>query len=166
MYYPSYEDYMKDLFYFNGLSNPNNMYCLGNSNNSNLNNMYQSIYNIVNPVIQKVISGNNYQFVNEESVNNIVDVVIGITAGDINNMDSANNETRKNCNSNNCSNSNSQSNTSNNSLQETNTLLRDLIKILTIKELSSRNNVRRFPYTYGAMSPYYMNNQMMPYMIN
>ncbi|MCI8310306.1 MAG: hypothetical protein HFJ45_09175 [Clostridia bacterium] len=97
MYYPSYEDYMRDVFYFNGLSNPNMMYQSAN-NNQNLNNMYPSIYRIVNPVIQKVISGNNYQFVNEDTVNNIVDVVIGITAADINNIEVNNNEFKKNSN--------------------------------------------------------------------
>ena len=30
MYYPSYEDYMRDVFYFNGLSNNKNMYPYSN----------------------------------------------------------------------------------------------------------------------------------------
>jgi hypothetical protein len=165
MYYPSYEDYMRDVFYFNGLTNQNSMYPMMNGN-QNLENMYPSIYRIVNPVVQKVVNGNNYQFVNEDTVNNIVDVVMGITAGDVNSISGNNSEIKKSCNGNNCQNGNSNSNQNlNNTVMQENTLLRDLIKILTIKELISRNNVRRFPYTYGAM-PFYMNNQMMPYMVN
>ena len=56
MYYPSYEDYMKDVFYFNGLANPNNMYPYSGFSNQNLSDFYPSIYKIVNPVVQKVIS--------------------------------------------------------------------------------------------------------------
>lgn len=160
MFYPNYEDYMRDIFYFNGLQNTNTAYpYMMGFNNQNLNDYFPSIYKIVNPVIQKVVSGNNYQFTNEESVNNIVDVVLGITAGDINNLENnGNNDKRQNqntnCNNNNCSQDN----------KENNMLLRDLIKILTIKELQSKQNVRRFPYTYGNGMPYYM--QTPPYMAN
>ena len=191
MYYPSYEDYMRDVFYFNGLSNPNSNNFMPQANMSqNLNSMYPSIYKIVYPVIQKVIAGNNYQFVNEETVNNIVDVVIGITAGDINNME--NNEMRSNSNlcsgnnnvnnnSNNASNnssnnlnnngnnsSNNCSNIQNNQINNSNNrnpLLRDLVKILVIRELISRCNVRRFPFGYEQGMPTYY-NQSMPYMMN
>lgn len=160
MFYPNYEDYMRDIFYFNGLQNTNTSYpYMMGFNNQNLNDYFPSIYKIVNPVIQKVVSGNNYQFTNEESVNNIVDVVLGITAGDINNLENnGNNDKRQNqntnCNNNNCSQDN----------KENNMLLKDLIKILTIKELQSKQNVRRFPYTYGNGMPYYM--QTPPYMAN
>ena len=58
------------------------------------------------------------------------------------------------------SNNNVNVNLSNKSASENNALLKDLIRILVIRELISKNNVRPFPY-YG---PYYMNNQMMmPY---
>ncbi len=172
MFYPSYDDYMRDVFYFNGLSNPNrnygfnpensvqdvampnmnNMYCMNNnSNNVNiLNNLYPSIYKIVWPVIQKVISGNNYQFITEEIVNNTVDVVFGIIQGDMNHQE---NDSRR-ANSNNAS--------SNYNSNENNALMKDLIKILVIRELISKNNIRRFPYN-GVM-PYY--NYMPPYMVN
>ena len=101
---------------------------------------------------------------------------MGITAGDINNIEYMQNNSSKkpNCNGNNVS--NNCSNSSNNSLQnnsninndnkEFNGLLKDLIKILTIKELTNRNNIRRFPFTYGnnmQLPPYYTN---YPYMIN
>ena len=170
MFYPSYEDYMRDIFYFNGLQNTNNGYPYMGFNNQNLNDYFPSIYRIVNPVVQKVINGNNYQFTNEDSVNNIVDVVLGITAGDINTLENVGNsaDTRRPSQNQNC-NSNSNANTNTNSQnqqenRENNTLLRDLIKILTIKELQSKQNVRRFPYTYGNGMPYYM--QPSPYMAN
>ena len=149
MFYPSYEDYMRDIFYFNGLQqNPNMNYPYMGFNSQNLNDYFPSIYKIVNPVVQKVVSGNNYQFTNEDSVNNIVDVVLGITAGDINNLENVgNNSGRQN------QNGNSQS--QNNQIQESNALLKDLIKILTIKELQSKQNVRRFPFTYGNQNPCY-----------
>ena len=171
MFYPSYEDYMRDIFYFNGLQNNNyNGYPFMGFNNQNLNDYFPSIYRIVNPVVQKVVNGNNYQFTNEDTVNNIVDVVLGITAGDVNNLENVGNssENRRpnqnsNCNSNN-SNSNSNMNSQNQESKENNSLLRDLIKILTIKELQSKQNVRRFPFTYGSGMPYYMQNS--PYMAN
>lgn len=149
MYYQSYDDYMRDIFYFNGLNNYNQNYPYMGFQNNNLNDYFPSIYKIVNPVIQKVVSGNNYQFANEESVNNIVDVVLGITAGEIASLDNSNTQDRR-------ANSNNNSNSSN--VQDPcNGLLKDLIKILTIKELQSKQNIRRFPYTYGSNVPYLMN---------
>lgn len=166
MYYPSYEDYMRDVFYFNGLTNHNQNFGFMQNNIQSLNSMYPSIYKIVYPVIQRVISGNNYQFLNDDTVNNIVDVVIGITAGDINNI-GITNDSRKNCQTNNNSQnqsmpSNSQNNM-NSSKEETSPLLRDLIKILTIRELISKSNVRSFPCGFEQRVPTYFNNQVLPY---
>lgn len=162
MFYPNYEDYMRDIFYFNGLQQSNMGYPYMGFNNQNLNDYFPSIYRIVNPVVQKVVSGNNYQFTNEDSVNNIVDVVLGITAGDINNLENVGNNTDPNNRRQNQS-LNSNCNSTTNAIQsqdikENNALLRDLIKILTIKELQNKQNVRRFPYTYGNNMPYYMPN--------
>ena len=57
MFYPSYEDYMRDIFYFNGLQNSNNSYpYMFGYNNQNLNDYFPSIYKIVYPVVQKVVS--------------------------------------------------------------------------------------------------------------
>ena len=161
MYYPSYEDYMRDIFYFNGLQNNNGGYPFMGFNNQNLSDYYPSIYRIVNPVVQKVVNGNNYQFTNEDTVNNIVDIVLGITAGDLNNLENVGNNSETRRQSQNC-NSNSSQQTQ--ETKETNMLLKDLIKILTIKELQSKQNVRRFPFTYGNSVPYYMQNY--PYMVN
>jgi len=161
MYYPSYEDYMRDIFYFNGLQNGNMGYPYMAFQSQNLNDYYPSIYRIVNPVVQKVVSGNNYQFTNEDSVNNMVDVVLGITAGDLNTLENVGNN-----DSNKKTVSISNGNNTNGASQEssTNTLLKDLIKILTIKELQSKQNIRRFPYTYGNAMPY--NVPREPYMVN
>lgn len=171
MFYPNYDDYMRDVFYFNGLSNPNSMYYMNNAvntaslNNTSLNTLYPSIYRIINPVVQKVVNGNNYQFINEETVNNMVDGVYGIVEGDINNVEKeANQDTRKNTTMVNSSQNSTVSTANTNNFN--NNLLRDLIRILIIKELLNRNNVRRFPFTYGGGMPYYMNGQMSPYMVN
>ena len=153
MFYPSYEDYMRDIFYFNGLQNQGFRYpYMTGFNNQNLNDYFPTIYKIINPVVQKVVSGNNYQYTNEESVNNIVDVVLGITSGDINNLENGNNGADR-------KQAQGQLNSSENNL-----LLRDLIKILTIKELQTKQNIRRFPYSYGSEMPCYMQNS--PYMAN
>ena len=159
MFYPSYEDYMRDVFYFNGLQNQNCRYpYMTGFNNQNLNDYFPSIYKIVNPVIQKVVSGNNYQYTNEESVNNIVNVVLGITASDINNLENlGNNGVDKKQGQNNNSSYPVES-------KENNLLLKDLIKILTIKELQSKQNIRRFPYSYGNEFAHYM--PALPYMAN
>ena len=162
MFYPSYEDYMRDIFYFNGLQDRNMLYSYSGFNNQNLNDYFPSIYKIVNPVIQKVVSGNNYQFTNEDSINNIVDVVLGITAGDLNLSENNDINRKTNTNTNNNSNNSSMQVQEN---REGNTLLKDLIKILTIKELQNRQNVRKFPYNYNSRVPYYMQEQN-PYMMN
>lgn len=166
MYYPSYEDYMRDVFYFNGLSCPTQNFGFMQNNIQNLNSMYPSIYKIVYPVIQRVVSGNNYQFLNDDTVNNIVDVVIGITAGDIGNME-ANIDSKRNCQQgNNSQNQNMSSNSQNNmnsGKEETSPLLKDLIKILTIRELISKSNVRSFPYGLEPRNATYFNNQALPF---
>lgn len=153
MFYPSYEDYMRDMFYFNGLQNTSAGYPYMGFYHQNLNDYYPSIYKIVYPVIQRVVNGNNYQYTNEESVNNMVDVILGITAGDINAIENSGNmnDSMKKQNQASMSNANGSEKT-----PENNTLLKDLIKILTIKELQGKQNVRRFPY--------YMQNQS--YMVN
>lgn len=47
----------------------------------------------------------------------------------------------------------------NNNQNSSNLLLKDLIRILVIRELISRRNIRRFPYNN---QPYYAVNQFMP----
>ena len=56
MFYPSYEDYMRDIFYFNGLQNQNSYPYMYGYNSQNLNDYFPAIYKIVYPVVQKVVS--------------------------------------------------------------------------------------------------------------
>ena len=92
-----------DIFYFNGLANnPNNMWYMPNASNpnnsnnlnnlNNLNSYYPSIYKIVYPVVQRVIAGTNYQYINEDMINDMVNTVSGIVEGDINNIEKCINE--------------------------------------------------------------------------
>lgn len=156
MFYPSYEDYMRDIFYYNGLQqNMGYNYPYMSYNNQNLNNYYPSIYRIVNPIVQKVVNGNNCQFTNEESVNNMVETVLEIISDDISNLENVGNDLSKKQSQNQTGNSNNNSQIQAN---KDNNLLRDLIKILIIKELQSKQNMRRFPYSYGSHIPYCMQN--------
>ena len=154
MFYPNYDDYMRDIFYFNGLAN-NGFWGM---NNSNLDILYPSIYKIIYPVVKRVVSGNNFQFANDNTISNATNMIYEIIEGDTSlNQSTGNQANTQNSQSNN----NVNINVSNNKSTSDNALLKDLIRILVIRELISKNNVRPFPY-YG---PHYMNNQMMmPYM--
>lgn len=110
MFYPSYDDYMRDIFYYNGLAgnntgvqnglgfqgNMNGFGCSGMNNymapmqnsNQNFNNLYPSIYRIVYPVVQKVISEGNFQVINDETISNITDTIYNIVEGDLNSAQS------------------------------------------------------------------------------
>ena len=143
--------------------NPN-MFMPGQMINSgmpiqNLNNLYPSIYRIINPVVSKVVSNGNNQIINEEALNNMVDTVFNIVEGqvetEINTQTQRNikNETQVNNSSSNNTNMSSSNKGSDMNRQtstnlQTNTrndsLLRDLIKILIIKELLSRNACQRY----------------------
>ena len=181
MFYQNYDDYMRDVFYFNGLSNnPNNMFYMQNqSTQNNLSSYYPSIHKIVYPVVQRVTSGTNYQYINEDIINDMVNTVYGIVEGDINNIENVssnniNNDSKRtnqtttqvNASSNSPSNINNTNNFSN--LNSNNSLLRDLIKILVIRELINRQNIRRFPFNNQMMNvPYYQMPMMnSPYMVN
>lgn len=143
----------------------------------NLNNLYPSIYRILNPVVSRVVLNNN-QPITEELLNNMTDTVFNIVEGQI---DLGDDQAQGNNRSDNQSiNANSSSNTLNNNSSSNRTvestrlnnqniqtsnarnnrgdsLLRDLIKILIIKELLSRNNFQRqyrkyFCKSYGIYS--------------
>lgn len=154
-----------------GMMNANGMF-MGQMNNNqqnmmpmqNLSSLYPSIYRIINPVVSRVVSNGNNQIVNEDSLNNMVDTVFNIVEGQIDiegetttqrNVQSEN-QTNLNSSSNMTSNSNSSSRTTESNRQTTQTmqatsnrnnrndsLLRDLIRILIIKELLSRNQFQR-----------------------
>ena len=127
----------------------------------NLNNLYPSIYRILTPVVSRVVLNNN-QPITEELLNNMTDTVFNIVEGQIDLGDdqiqkNIHNENQQlNSNSSNTSNSNSSNRTSettrqsnqgnSNNIARNNKgdyLLRDLIKILNIKEFLSRNQFQR-----------------------
>lgn len=131
----------------NGMYQNPNMYSA--NNNSNLTNFYPSTYRIINPVVSRVVQNSNYQFLNEDTLNNMVDTVFSIVDGQI---DYAEPETTTSSQSQ-TANSTSQTGTqmqrqttevSRTQVSTTNnrsdSLLRDIIKILIIKELLSRRN--------------------------
>lgn len=128
----------------------------------NLNNLYPSVYRIINPVVSRVVSNANNQMINEDLLNNMVDTVFNIVEGQLDFSDDTN---QRNTQSENQMTSNSSSNTSSNSNNSSTTrtaenrqsatmqtssrnnrnesLLRDLIKILILKELLLRNQCQR-----------------------
>lgn len=135
----------------------------GNMPIQNLNNLYPSIYRILNPVVSRVVLNNN-QAVTEDLLNNMTDTVFNIVEGQIDlgddqaqgNNRSDNQTINTNSSSNTLNNTSSSSRTAesarsnNQNIQTSNTrhnrndsLLRDLIKILIIKELLSRNSFQR-----------------------
>lgn len=142
--------------------NPN-MFMPGQMINSgmpiqNLNNLYPSIYRIINPVVSKVVSNGNNQMINEEGLNNMVDTVFNIVEGQIN-LEEENQSSRTTINENQInqnqttntssginsnsrtSDTNRQSNT-NNRNPRCDSLLKDLIKILIIKEIFLKNHLK------------------------
>ena len=147
----------------NIMNNMGNM-CMGqNSNNfnrtqpTNLNNLFPSTYRIILPVVTRVIANTNSQFVNEDILNNMVDTVFNIVDGDIKYEEDTNTMNRQENNSLGNSNSNNNS-TSVNKVTDTrqttttqttvttsrntnrsDSLLRDIIKIIILRELLSRN---------------------------
>ena len=172
MYYQNYDDYMRDVFYFNqmpnqmqnpnmgfqnmGFNQPVNQIGQMNPMNQgiNYNNMFPSIYRIVQPVVSRVVTGNNYQYLTEDNLNSMVDTVYNIVEGDVVNSSENDcqatqtvsaqatrtqntNTTTSNNNSNNVSTARNCEN------QNTTILLKDLIKILLLKEIICRNNMRR-----------------------
>jgi len=130
--------------------------------------LYPQIYRIINPVANRVIANSNYQFLTEDTLNNMVDTVYNIVEGDVSTLSStipknsgddtvsqgpstirgttSNSNTNMNSTSSNSARQTSMS--SENSRSSTtiatqnsrgnNELLRDLIKIVIIKEILAR----------------------------
>ena len=144
--FPQNQNVMNPGVYFNNTTPPN------------LNNLYPSIYKILNPVISRVVL-NNKQPITEELLNNMTDTVFNIVEGQIDYGDdqvqsNINNETQQiNSNSSNnrglsselnrSNNHSSSNNVSNSKHNKEDLLLKDFIKILTIKEIFMRNNFQR-----------------------
>ena len=187
MFYTGNDNYMQDIYYYN--QNPNTYSCVNgfpnniNNNfigqnapymNSNMmqtninqstvnlnsiNMLYPSIYRILMPVISRVIQNSNYQYFNEDILNNMVDTVYNIVEGQIDYNDdsdsnsSTNNQSLNNSsnttNSNNLSNRNSENksqsintNSSTSNSNRDNPLLRDVIKILILREIINRSQMQ------------------------
>ena len=176
MFY-SNNNYMQDLYAYNQIPQ-NNTYCpfIGNNNMyRNPNNLYPAIYRIINPVVNRVISGTNTTYLTEDSLNNLVDTVYNIVEGQVELEDTVEmlNQTEQINRGQNSTNTTQNNNTtiqrtaeprttnigtqnttiSNNRRQSRNdSLLRDLIKILILKQIFSRNNCM-------FQTPYYYQNQ-------
>ena len=154
-----------------GINQNQNMY------NQNPNNLYPSIYKIITPVINRVIAGTNLPYLTENNLNNMVDTVYNIVEGQIefeeqieeihNNEDlnkpiastQTNSNIQNSRNPNELRNSSSNNNLSNstnvnNAVSPTKRsssrdyLLRDLIKILILKQIFSRNCNNLMPFNY------------------
>lgn len=128
--------------------------------------MYPQIYRIINPVANRVISNTNCPYITEDTLNNMVDTVYNIVEGDVSTLSSTvptnsgddtvtqgpgRTSTQTTTVANNNSNNNSRQTTmaetsrtatttvmSRNNNSGENQLLRDIIKIIIIKELLSR----------------------------
>lgn len=174
--------------YSNGMNLNPNIQMMGNNNMpvnnfgmqnnfsvQNLNSLYPSIYRIINPVVSKVVSNNN-QPINENLINNMADTIYNIVEGQVDfgvdeqiqknqlteeNISSISSNTNQGGSTRNSVNKNfSQNNQA--SFKNTKTcesLLRDLIKILIIKELLSKNQMQRqfYQYQYYNSQPFFMN---------
>lgn len=146
---------------------PNNMMTQANMQCASVSTMYPQVYRIINPVANRVISNSNYQCMTEDTLDNMVDTVYNIVEGDVSSLSStmqsnsgddivtqgsASRGTTTNTNTTSTTNTgarqtsmsseSSRSSTTTISAQSTNRgqnqLLRDLIKIIIIKELLSR----------------------------
>ena len=205
MFYSNNDNYMQDLYFYNqmpqntynpnmnnfGNQMPNNMGMMNNSgsmymgqnqnmfNNQNqmqsMSSLYPSIYRIINPVVSRVIQNSNYQYFNEDVLNNMVDTVYNIVEGQIEYEEEDTNIQNTNTQNSQTSSSTSTTSTTSSKVSETkqvnnsqtsnrrsnrnDSLLRDIIKILILKELLSRGPVQN---NMGINSLYYT----QPYNMN
>lgn len=183
MYYQNYDDYMRDVFYFNQMPNQNMGFQMPNQNmgfnqmNSgnqipNYNNMYPSIYRIIQPVVSRVVTGNNYQYLTEESLSSMVDTVYNIVEGDVttvseNESQSSNSNQPRTQSQSTTQTSAQPTNSSsrcNDNNQNATVLLKDLIRIMILKEIMNRNNMRRMPNNCMFQNQFYPNCYDQRYM--
>ena len=120
---------------------------------NSISNMYPQIYRIIDPVANRVIANNNYPYYTEDNLNNMVDTVYNIVEGDIATLSSSiqvnssddtvtQGPARSSANTSVNNNTRTTSTTtteamSRNTISESQ-LLKDLIKIIIIKQLLSR----------------------------
>lgn len=149
------------LFMQNGMNRNPNMY--EQNNTVNLTNFYPSIYRIINPVVGRVVQNSNYQMLNEDTINNMVDTVFSIVDGQIdymqetpaqnvqNNQAASTGNSSQNANMQGQRQTNSEINNQRNNAniqcnKKSDELLRDIIRILIIKELLARRNNQYVTY--------------------
>lgn len=160
--------------------NPNIFSGNSNINSQSPNNLYPSIYRIINPVVNRVVAGTNVPYLNEDTLNNMVDTVYNIVEGQIDfeeeiietptseignrgttttttqtPSNNSNVRTTTTTDTRNSINSNVANSTNNSNLTSTNrrrnhndSLLRDLIKILILRQIFSRNWMAQMPFNY------------------
>lgn len=175
---------MNNGMYMN--SNPN-LYSGGAQQQPNINTLYPSTYRILMPVVSRVVANSNCQYLNEDVLDNMVDTVFNITEGQINyeneteqvttrernttaqtNTTSVSQTNPSNNNTTNVSSTTTRVNnvaqTSNNPTSNSNdSLLRDIIKILIIREILFRRQFPNSNMQNNNMNMYSMNNGICPY---
>lgn len=167
--YMNNDNYLQDFYNYNQIPNGfggymqnpnmmqnqsvpmNGMYMNPNmyqpNNNQNITNLYPSTYRIINPVVGRVVQNSNYQFINEDTLNNMVDTVFSIVDGQIDYQE----EESASQASSDVQNNSQQGQRITGEMQKSQTasqsksnksdsLLRDIIKILIIKEILARRN--------------------------
>ena len=190
MFYSNNDSYMQDLYFYNQMPNPTYMNNIPNGamnnqpqnpmmnnnmmyNNQNFNSYYPSIYRIITPVVSNVVINSNYQYLNEDSLNNMVETVYNIVDGQIDyeednnqssNMTSSPTSNTQSTSQNNSSTisrtSESKPSSINTKNSKNDSLLKDIIKILILKELQNRRGFsnRQCNYQqYYGQQPYNMN---------
>lgn len=123
--------------------------------NNNLENMYPCTYRIISPVVERVVDGtvSRNQMVDETNLNNMVDTVFNIVEGQLERDDppaqttsdsrnNTNNSMSSQTRNSNERNINNDINTQSNRNDRSNSLIKDIIRILLIRSLLSRNNSR------------------------
>ncbi len=137
MYYESYDDYMRGNNGNMGIPNPYYNYTYQNQFNpmqqSNINKLYPEIYNEINRKIENSYNMGNFNLT-EDNINKITDEVFEEYKDK--STDAAKNAERT----------------------KNNDLIRDLIKIIVIKTLLSRqrnNNFYNMPPQYPGINGYY-----------
>lgn len=177
--YTNNDNYLQDLYNYNQMPNNYNQYmnnnCMQNqnmfqnpqnfmngmyanpnmcqpNNSSNLTAFYPSTYRIINPVVSRVVQNSNYQFLNEDTLNNMVDTVFSIVDGQIDYREeerASQNQTSNSTTSNTNTTQTQRQTTTEITRTQTSTtnqnnrsdgLLRDLIRILIIKEILARRS--------------------------
>jgi hypothetical protein len=158
-----YSGAQNNTYPYGGMNNygqtvmPMNVSAFGNNMNmqpqmqtNSLSNMYPQVYRIIEPVANRVISNSNYPYYTEDNLNNLVDTVYNIVEGDVASLTSSTiqnsgDDTVTQGPARGASNGNSsnvqKTVSSTEQLRKVNdsSLLRDLIKIIIIKQILSRN---------------------------